>query len=407
MTEILTESFCERCGTRYTFESVAPRQRRLGGLKVLGLGLKHFVLSDDSSLDESIAAARSDMDRDATNHQLDAFHRTFSFCMSCRQYTCANCWNEAEARCLSCSPQAIAESDPIPDVQLDPGRLLRFLGGPPEHENAHEFETNAQLSSALPDPARTEPESNVTGRHSTDPSIEAAPERAAPAAAAETDAEAAPATAAEAPYFGDGPARNLDGLADGQSLNDALAAFEAALDVEAPTALGAEAPGAELIEPVLVADVRLAAMDVASVGAATVDVTPVGELERAPVAEPHSPDAPLEPQPIAAAADSVVQPVWRVPAEPAASPPQWPTGPRWPTGVPARTIAAQEAVPVDALAALMARTSTDAMWAASSREILLPAAMVPSVAAVQSCGNCGISLSAHARFCRRCGTPQG
>ena len=36
MPEILTESFCERCGTRYTFESVAPRKtRRLGQFKTL------------------------------------------------------------------------------------------------------------------------------------------------------------------------------------------------------------------------------------------------------------------------------------------------------------------------------------------------------------------------------------
>jgi len=44
MTEILTESFCERCGTRYTFESVAPRQRRLGRIRVLGSGFKNFVV---------------------------------------------------------------------------------------------------------------------------------------------------------------------------------------------------------------------------------------------------------------------------------------------------------------------------------------------------------------------------
>ena len=30
MTEILTESFCERCGTRYTFEPVQPKRRGLG-----------------------------------------------------------------------------------------------------------------------------------------------------------------------------------------------------------------------------------------------------------------------------------------------------------------------------------------------------------------------------------------
>ena len=36
MPEILTESFCERCGTRYTFESVAPRKtKKLGQFKVV------------------------------------------------------------------------------------------------------------------------------------------------------------------------------------------------------------------------------------------------------------------------------------------------------------------------------------------------------------------------------------
>ncbi|TAL05700.1 MAG: zinc-ribbon domain-containing protein, partial [Chloroflexota bacterium] len=44
---------------------------------------------------------------------------------------------------------------------------------------------------------------------------------------------------------------------------------------------------------------------------------------------------------------------------------------------------------------------------ASSQEILQPAAATPPVAGIRSCGNCGISLSATARFCRRCGTSQG
>src|SRR5258705_6032968 len=44
MTETLTESFCERCGTRYTFESTRPRMR-MKGVKVLSRGLKNFVLS--------------------------------------------------------------------------------------------------------------------------------------------------------------------------------------------------------------------------------------------------------------------------------------------------------------------------------------------------------------------------
>ncbi|HZC33376.1 MAG TPA: hypothetical protein VE640_08840, partial [Candidatus Bathyarchaeia archaeon] len=105
MPEILTESFCERCGTRYTFESAAPRKiRRLGQFKTLSKGLKNYVLSDETSMDEAMALARGDEEREATAQQLDAFHATFNFCMNCRQYTCSNCWNQTEGRCLTCAP---------------------------------------------------------------------------------------------------------------------------------------------------------------------------------------------------------------------------------------------------------------------------------------------------------------
>ncbi len=43
-----------------------------------------------------------------------------------------------------------------------------------------------------------------------------------------------------------------------------------------------------------------------------------------------------------------------------------------------------------------------ALWDASAREV----AAARSAIAVQSCGSCGLSLSASARFCRRCGTRQ-
>ncbi|HEY6014943.1 MAG TPA: hypothetical protein VIU37_13090, partial [Candidatus Limnocylindrales bacterium] len=115
MSEILTESFCERCGTRYTFESARPKIR-LKGVKVLSRGLKNFVLSDDTTMDEAMAAARSETDRESTAHQLDAFHKTFNFCMSCRQYTCPNCWNEVEARCQSCAPLPEPELAVTPEV---------------------------------------------------------------------------------------------------------------------------------------------------------------------------------------------------------------------------------------------------------------------------------------------------
>ena len=42
--------------------------------------------------------------------------------MSCRQYTCPNCWNEAEARCLSCAPHLGHEimPAPFPDMPATP-----------------------------------------------------------------------------------------------------------------------------------------------------------------------------------------------------------------------------------------------------------------------------------------------
>jgi hypothetical protein len=123
MTEILTESFCERCGTRYTFESARPKAR-LTGVRVLSRGLKNFVLSDDTSMDEAMAAARNETDREQTAQQLDAFHKTFNFCMSCRQYTCPNCWNEVEARCLSCAPNLGREVLPAPFPDLTAGPLV-------------------------------------------------------------------------------------------------------------------------------------------------------------------------------------------------------------------------------------------------------------------------------------------
>ncbi|MEO5918291.1 MAG: hypothetical protein ABIQ17_01890 [Candidatus Limnocylindrales bacterium] len=369
MTEILTESFCERCGTRYTFESAAGGHRRLGGLKVLGLGLKNFVMSDGSSIDEAMAAARSESERHLTNHQLDAFHRTFNFCMSCRQYTCADCWNAAEAHCLTCSPLALAEAALPPD-EIDPARLLRYTGGlAPGPEVAAVSEVVA------------EPEVVSTDADSIE-------------ATAHTLEEPGSATTSAA----DGPG-DVDGVTAGQSLEEALAAYEATLEV----GLGAPEDTAVLAEP----DAPPEAVEAPEAVELATEPEPVED------AEPEG--VPLAAEP---GADTISQPVW--PSAPApgspSTPPQWPTGPRWPTGMPATrdTTAGETTTPpptaepeVDHLAALISRGSSDAMWAASSREILRPTPTAPPPAAIQACSNCGISLSATARFCRRCGTSQG
>jgi len=104
MTEILTESFCERCGTRYTFEPVQSKRRALGKIGTLGRGFRHFVADPGSSLDEAFAVAKSEQEQRSTTTALEAFHRTFNFCLNCRQYTCGDCWNPVDGRCLSCAP---------------------------------------------------------------------------------------------------------------------------------------------------------------------------------------------------------------------------------------------------------------------------------------------------------------
>jgi ribosomal protein L40E len=77
--------------------------------------------------------------------------------------------------------------------------------------------------------------------------------------------------------------------------------------------------------------------------------------------------------------------VYSAPPPPAANEPQWPDAPSWPTPVPAAS-----------------RTrGAEAVWAESTRDLLSR----PETG-VSACFNCGLPLSATARFCRRCGTSQ-
>ncbi|MDP9272760.1 MAG: hypothetical protein M3O93_04390, partial [Chloroflexota bacterium] len=104
MPEALTESFCERCGTRYEFE--APQ--RLSPLrKTRGLvaGFKNYLTSQEP-LSDAIGDAFRSEEQELAATQLDAFHAAFNFCIDCRQYACTNCWNEGSGRCRSCAPIA-------------------------------------------------------------------------------------------------------------------------------------------------------------------------------------------------------------------------------------------------------------------------------------------------------------
>jgi hypothetical protein len=479
MPEILTESFCERCGTRYTFESAAPtKARRLGRFKTLSKGLKNYVMSDDTSLDEALAAARSDDERALTSQQLDAFHSTFNFCMTCRQYTCANCWNQVEGRCLTCAPHLGHEilPAPFPDLQPDFSTdALQFdasawptadLGAEaaaePEPEPEFDLaERLARLSGersiaepvaaepVAPEPIASEPEPEPVAAEpvAAEPEPPVAAELpAAAAASVEPAAEPWPDTVDERAAAA---ARQTSSLLakfrPGQNIDAELAAYEASIqeaEASEPEPVAAETP-----EPVAAAPepepVAAVAPEPAPEPEPVAAVTPEPEPEPVAAVTPEP-----EPEPIAAAAaqpepepekivappraDRVEQPTWRIvapeatptappPSVPIESPPagqpiaasasaapaptvnghtdtQWPAAPQWP--------APQPTVPFLASRATAHSAAAEALWAASARDVV---AQTPATAVggVQPCSNCGLSLSATARFCRRCGSRQG
>ena len=102
LTDTLTESFCERCGTRYEF-STPTRLNPLRKTRGFVGGLRNYLTGQDALSDAMNDAMRTEEDGLA-HAQLDAFHESFNFCINCRQYTCVNCWNDTAGRCRTCAP---------------------------------------------------------------------------------------------------------------------------------------------------------------------------------------------------------------------------------------------------------------------------------------------------------------
>jgi ribosomal protein L40E len=151
----LTDSFCERCGTRYVFSEPAPKRPSIKSARVFARGLKNFVLTDGQTISESIALARNDDDHEDSTRITEAFHRTFNFCMTCRQYACDKCWNEKQGACLTCSP----DSDLLPNAPED-----RLIIRTPVAHNDDEL---ARLAAV--DPARFAPQPDRPSWPAADP----------------------------------------------------------------------------------------------------------------------------------------------------------------------------------------------------------------------------------------------
>jgi hypothetical protein len=168
---------------------------------------------------------------------------------------------------------------------------------------------------------------------------------------------------------------------------------EAAAAEPAPEAVVAEAPEAPEAVEAVVAEAAPEAVE--AVEAVVAEAAPEAVVPEAPEAPPT---------------DVVVQPTWRMVAEDGAAPGEpHPAPPAWASPESA-TRRATDAMPSASWAARVAtaRPLESPVWAESSRDIL---AAGPRGAAgpvgIQSCVSCGLSLSANARFCRRCGSRQG
>ena len=310
MLDTLTESFCERCGTRYEFEApekLTPMRKTRGVIT----GLKNYIMSQDSLSDSVNDGIRSQAEVIASK-QLDAFHDAFSFCIDCRQYTCTNCWNEDAGRCQSCQPLPESTATwvqpgvadplsskpwPVTDMTEPPPTMLHF----PEPEPV--------VVGAAPE-AQPEPE----------PIVE--PEPVVVAAAPEPEPEPEPV---------------------------------------APP----------LPEPTPIRPLR-----------------PIGETF---VRTPREVPALRDPEAVAADEEALAARRAQLDMLGLGDPGQGPVGPQR-NVLPYRSSGAS---PVAALAG-------GAFWDASAREV----AGAISQVGVRTCAECELSLSATARFCRRCGHPQ-
>jgi len=489
LAETLTESFCERCGTRYEFK--APT--RLNPLrKTRGLvgGLRNYLTGQDALSDAIGDAMRSEEDGLATA-QLDAFHESFNFCIDCRQYTCVNCWNDDAGRCRSCAPipgtddlaerlaaSFAAPAGPPPVFMGD--ELQRQLGldawptsdlpvggdsnghGPASWPEA-EFPVEPVYAEVTPEPLVAEPEPEP---------VVAEPEPEPVVAEVASEPEPEPVVAEVAPE----PEQVTVPWSYEPELVAADIAPEPVFDAPEPEPVAAveplpveDEPEPELvateieIEPVrlplrVVAWERDAAFELAQADAspfleADVEPEPVAaevapEPEPEPVAaevepepEPVAAEVAPEPEPVAAEVEPEFEPPIRLapisdtilhfPTRPAAprpadderdaaaatadgpevaarraqldllglgDPSDGPVAPERPQPLPYRSRGAG-VTQADLARAAALRGS---FWEASAREVASAGAQV----GVQACGQCGLSLSANARFCRRCGTRQ-
>ncbi len=368
-----------------------------------------------------MADAKRDEERGLASAQLEAFHQTFNFCMDCRQYTCTDCWNQAEGRCLSCAPM--------------PGQLEAEVAA------AHAAAQATDATNGI-QPGMAWPTSDLSADEPSAPMWSAGPSTDVAAATPYMPTDLRPV---ELP---DDDVEMMVGLADAAAVLDATHAATPEADAaEAVAMTEADRPDSAPVEAAaaLAAASALHEPDAEQAAAAEADLEP--ELAAA-VAQPDEPEPAVAPEPDAepiVAAESEqdvepeVEPIAAAEPEPAPEPAPDEPAPRTPT--PGWAIVAPDVPRTDAPTAPVAwpprspvyqpppagpaaPASTPGQPRQPSWPTVPPAAFsVPAAQAVweqsslgvisrpgsgvQACVSCGLPLSATARFCRRCGSRQG
>jgi hypothetical protein len=451
LADTITESFCERCGTRYEF-SAPTRLNPLRKTRGLFGGLKNYLTSQDALSDAMNDAMRFE-EGALASAQLEAFHESFNFCIDCRQYTCVNCWNDDAGRCRTCAPVAgtddlgdrlaatladggaAAMADPLM-AQDDLQRRLGLDAWPVSDLPASELNGHAPVPEGWPvaEPltAGVAPVEPVEGVLAPDgfvydtPRIEVEPEPEPIVAEVAPEPEPEPVVA-EAPSAPE---------PDWESVAAELAVEQAAQQPLQVLAWDADAAYEVEAEP-MVAEVAPEVAPEPEPEPMVAEVAPEPEpepvvAEVAPEPEPVVAEVPAEPEPepifrhtIAPVSETILRFPQRPAApEPAATPlaaedespelaarraqldmlglgdpGEGPVHAEPQVILPYRSRGA--AIPHGELAARAAAQGAT-FWEASAREV---AGAVANVG-IQACGGCGLSLSANARFCRRCGSPQ-
>ncbi len=437
MTEILTESYCERCGAKFTFEPPAAGGGPVSRARTVVRGLRNYLVSD-SSLDEALAEARREHERRASGAQLQAFHQTFNFCFSCRQYVCADCWNEAAGRCRTCAPMpGIPDPLDLPARETAPDGLqaAAVQAAPPAPAMPTPAPT-ASPAEAGPRPPLQPPAVAVLPWPAEDRPAPATPAQAADEATAEAEGEAAEAPVAEAAGAPEGvPEREPTAAAtpEPEATPGAGAIPEAAAQAQEPASLGPEleAPAEALpdseptagpiSEPVPKTGtapepqaVPEAVPEHVLPGESVVESTPSAVPAEAPAATPtqeRPPSAPTVPE-IPRPALRPPQPAPAITPWQVVAPDETPAPPARVSSPSANPPAARQEGAGSSMGWLLRRREgaqsqvssriTRGVWEESTRDLVTR----PGTG-IQACQSCGLPLSANARFCRRCGAPQG